>query len=270
MATSQKKKRPVELSVSPQGESFLKNNLSQEEQSFVVMLNMELQKFNEFFMEKEEEYVMESQRLEEDLKKVTNATAEELSCLRLRWVKFHGQLVLLQNWGALNYSALVKILKKHDKNSTLALRSPFLSNVLKQPFYSVEVLKELLARAEEAYRIIDEKQKAGEQRRGGAEEGRPAEAGSSEGAHPVLLDMNVTLEDLLTDVDDLDPSIVKQTQIALNMWNKVKSQTIPVPDPASTSALGAKRAGGSSDSLSSQGHSPKKQKAADQPSTSHG
>eukprot|EP00240_Pyramimonas_obovata_P014041 CAMPEP_0118925052 /NCGR_PEP_ID=MMETSP1169-20130426/2985_1 /TAXON_ID=36882 /ORGANISM="Pyramimonas obovata, Strain CCMP722" /LENGTH=201 /DNA_ID=CAMNT_0006866245 /DNA_START=223 /DNA_END=824 /DNA_ORIENTATION=- len=154
------KLHPVEISVSPEGESILTNNLNLEQQSFVMMLNEELQKFNHFYIEKEEEYVMELQKLEEDLRQMTDGTAEELSALRLRFVKFHGRLVLLQNWGALNYSALVKILKKHDKNSALALRSPFLMNVLTQPFYSVEILKELLERAEEAYKVIDEKQSA--------------------------------------------------------------------------------------------------------------
>jgi hypothetical protein len=36
-----------------------------------------------------------------------------MQVLQMEFVKFHGTLVLLQNWSALNYAALVKILKKH-------------------------------------------------------------------------------------------------------------------------------------------------------------
>jgi hypothetical protein len=36
-----------------------------------------------------------------------------MQVLQIEVVKFHGTLVLLQNWSALNYAALVKILKKH-------------------------------------------------------------------------------------------------------------------------------------------------------------
>jgi hypothetical protein len=67
----------------------------------------------------------------------------------------HGELVLTEHWVSLNYTALAKILKKHDKISPeLSIRSPFLVSVLTQPFYSTEVLSELIARTERRFRNL--------------------------------------------------------------------------------------------------------------------
>lgn len=40
--------------------------------------------------------------------------------------------VLLENYSNLNYTGLVKILKKHDKRTGLFLRHPFITTVLRQ------------------------------------------------------------------------------------------------------------------------------------------
>jgi len=36
------------------------------------------------------------------------------------------------HWSLLNYAAVAKILKKHDKRTGLLLRAPYLTNVLQQ------------------------------------------------------------------------------------------------------------------------------------------
>ena len=41
-------------------------------------------------------------------------------------------MVLLLHWSMLNYTAVQKILKKHDKQSGVVLRAPFLASVLQQ------------------------------------------------------------------------------------------------------------------------------------------
>ena len=63
----------------------------------------------------------------------------------------HGELVLLLSWSQLNYQGLVKILKKHDKHSSLTLKNPFLQNALQQPFKSDGVLKQLVDKAEQRF-----------------------------------------------------------------------------------------------------------------------
>lgn len=49
-----------------------------------------------------------------------------------------GEMVLLLHWSLLNYAAVVKILKKHDKRTGLLLRAPYLANVLQQVTPSCE------------------------------------------------------------------------------------------------------------------------------------
>lgn len=55
-----------------------------------------------------------------------------LQGVKSRLVQFHGEMVLLLHWSLLNYAAVVKILKKHDKRTRVLLRAPYLANVLQQ------------------------------------------------------------------------------------------------------------------------------------------
>ena len=131
--------------------------MSSSERLFVQTLSSELKKFNVFFMNREEEIVMKEGHMqqvfeqnEERIASAINAGAYTNECLLSdtqlcqKFANFHGELVLLEHWTNLNYAALVKILKKHDKRSNLSLRSPILGNVLQQPFYNVEVLTAMI------------------------------------------------------------------------------------------------------------------------------
>lgn len=209
------------------GGSLTGGSLTAEERAFVKMLNEELGRFNEFYIEKEEDYVIDLANLEDRLAK----GSEAMQVLQIEVVKFHGTLVLLQNWSALNYAALVKILKKHDKHSKLALRSPYLANVLKQPFFSTEVLSELVERSEAAHLKLLEAQKAA------AANGDATQ--TSPETPPTLIRMEVRVDVLNSDVSEIDPSIMRQTQTALSLWSKVKSMSIPVPDSADLAANAA-------------------------------
>ncbi|GIL92808.1 hypothetical protein Vretimale_19231 [Volvox reticuliferus] len=73
----------------------------------------------------------------------------ELQEVKSRLVQFHGEMVLLLHWSLLNYAAVVKILKKHDKRTGVLLRAPYLANVLQQPFSSTTIMSRLAKRAEE-------------------------------------------------------------------------------------------------------------------------
>jgi SPX domain protein involved in polyphosphate accumulation len=117
----------------------------------------ELAKFNEFFMEKEEELVMMDKALGDRAAALAADPAAPVAALTAAChglAKFHGELVLLEHWCSLNYAALVKILKKHDKRSSLSLRLPILVNVLRQPFYSTEVLSQLVRTTEERFHAL--------------------------------------------------------------------------------------------------------------------
>ena len=140
-----------------------RRQLTDEQRAFVKTLNAELQKFNRFFINSEEDFVMRETKLEEEFHRVLNdngSRGPEFSVESHRracraFADFHGELVLLEHWVSLNYTALVKILKKHDKRSTLSLRSPFLVSVLQQPFYSTEVLSQLVTKTEARFRTLN-------------------------------------------------------------------------------------------------------------------
>uniref|UniRef100_A0A7S0V5U9 SPX domain-containing protein n=1 Tax=Polytomella parva TaxID=51329 RepID=A0A7S0V5U9_9CHLO len=140
-----------ESSTGENGEHLMPN-LSPEEQLFINTLNEDLQRFNSFFIEKEEDAVIRLQTLSDEVMASTNlesGNADDLHSLKARLIDFHGEMVLLLHWSLLNYAAVVKILKKHDKRTGVLLRSPYIGNVLQQPFSSTTVMSRLVKRAEE-------------------------------------------------------------------------------------------------------------------------
>eukprot|EP00232_Nephroselmis_pyriformis_P016917 CAMPEP_0182882336 /NCGR_PEP_ID=MMETSP0034_2-20130328/17721_1 /TAXON_ID=156128 /ORGANISM="Nephroselmis pyriformis, Strain CCMP717" /LENGTH=212 /DNA_ID=CAMNT_0025015427 /DNA_START=367 /DNA_END=1001 /DNA_ORIENTATION=- len=135
--------------------------LSDEEKAFVKALNEELTKFNNFFMENEEDNVIQTKTLSDSIKRVMEdeggSDNKQYADLCSAIVKHHGEMVLLLNWSYLNYAALVKILKKHDKVTGLLLRSPYLANVMQQPFCSTSLMCLLVKQAEDMYHFVVEK-----------------------------------------------------------------------------------------------------------------
>uniref|UniRef100_A0A0C9QPB8 TSA: Wollemia nobilis Ref_Wollemi_Transcript_15008_1978 transcribed RNA sequence n=1 Tax=Wollemia nobilis TaxID=56998 RepID=A0A0C9QPB8_9CONI len=131
-----------------------------EEEDFIQLINEELEKFNNFFLEKEEEYVIYLQELKERIERLKeksrqngtysseNEFNEETVAIRRDIVAIHGQMVLLENYSALNFTGLVKILKKYDKRTGALLRLPFIQSVLQQPFFTTELLSKLVRECE--------------------------------------------------------------------------------------------------------------------------
>ncbi|KAM3298428.1 hypothetical protein ACQJBY_040075 [Aegilops geniculata] len=69
--------------------------------------------------------------------------------VRREIVDLHGEMVLLLNYSAVNYTGLAKILKKYDKRTGRLLRLPFIEEVLKQPFYTTELMSRIVRDCEE-------------------------------------------------------------------------------------------------------------------------
>jgi hypothetical protein len=59
-------------------------------------------------------------------------------------VDFHGEMVLLLNYSSINYTGLAKILKKFDKRTGGVLRLPVIAGVLQQPFFTTDLISELV------------------------------------------------------------------------------------------------------------------------------
>ncbi|KAJ6912963.1 hypothetical protein NC651_015437 [Populus alba x Populus x berolinensis] len=122
-------------------------SMTREEIDFIKLLEGELEKFNSFFVEKEEEYIIRLKELQDSVAKAKNSN-EEMIIIRKEIVDFHGEMVLLENYSALNYTGLVKILKKYDKRTGALIRLPFIQRVLRQPFFTTDLLYKLVKECE--------------------------------------------------------------------------------------------------------------------------
>ncbi|WOL09224.1 hypothetical protein Cni_G17977 [Canna indica] len=117
----------------------------EEEEDFMRLLEAELEKFNTFFVEKEEEYIIRQKDLQDRLMEAISKNSKEyLMKVRKEIVDFHGEMILLENYSALNYTGLVKILKKYDKRTGALIRQPFIQKVLQQPFFTTDLLNTLV------------------------------------------------------------------------------------------------------------------------------
>lgn len=121
--------------------------ISNEVIDFITLLEKELEKFNSFFVEKEEEYIIRLKELQDRVAKAKDFD-EELIQIRKEIVDFHGEMVLLENYSALNYTGLAKILKKYDKRTGALIRLPFIQKVLQQPFFTTDLLYKLVKECE--------------------------------------------------------------------------------------------------------------------------
>ncbi|KAI3495923.1 hypothetical protein L1887_38270 [Cichorium endivia] len=121
--------------------------MSKEEIDFVDLLEKEIEKFNLFFVEKEEEYIIKLKELQDHVAKAKDSS-EEMIKIRKEMVDFHGEMVLLENYSALNYTGVAKILKKYDKRTGAVLRLPYIQKVLQQPFFTTDLLYKLVKECE--------------------------------------------------------------------------------------------------------------------------
>ncbi|KAG2534124.1 SPX domain-containing protein 4-like [Panicum virgatum] len=125
---------------------------------FASILDMELLKLNEFYMEREEWYVIRLQVLKERIERVKakkndaftsrSEFTEEMLEIRKDFVIIHGEMILLQTYSSLNFAGLVKILKKYDKRTGGLLSLPFTQRARHQPFFTTEPLTRLVRECE--------------------------------------------------------------------------------------------------------------------------
>lgn len=138
-------------------------SLKADEADFIELLYAELEKMNTFFLEKEEEFVIRLQEIKgrlEVFKEVYRTSRfpddwnEDIMKIRKEIVNAHGEMVLLENYSALNYTGLVKIIKKHDKKTGTFLRMPFIQNVLQEPFFATDIVCRLVHECEANLQVL--------------------------------------------------------------------------------------------------------------------
>ncbi|KAH6822987.1 SPX domain protein 3 [Perilla frutescens var. hirtella] len=130
------------------------------EAEFMYLLNAEIDKFNAFFMEQEEDFVIRHKELPQRIEKVMDRWGssgtqpseteykEQMAKIRKDIVNFHGEMVLLINYSNINYTGVAKILKKYDKRTGGVVRLAFIQKVLQQPFFTTELISKLVKECE--------------------------------------------------------------------------------------------------------------------------
>ncbi|XP_058107897.1 SPX domain-containing protein 3 [Magnolia sinica] len=146
------------------------------EAEFIYLLNAEINKFNAFFMEQEEDFIIRQKELQERIQSVVATLGptsirpldadyrEEMRKIRKDIVNFHGEMVLLENYSNINYTGLVKILKKYDKRTGALLRLPFIKTVLQQPFFTTDLVSKLVKECERTMELVFPITEEGERR----------------------------------------------------------------------------------------------------------
>ncbi|TYK31431.1 SPX domain-containing protein 2-like [Cucumis melo var. makuwa] len=188
-------------------------------ESFLNLLQEELDKFNQFFEAKEEFYVIKWRLLQEKVANVGDSN-EMLMKVGRDIVDFHGEMVLLENYSALNYTGLVKILKKYDRRSGELIRVPFIKKVLHQPFYSTDVLDKLLKECEVMLDLLFFKKDMST-----AAAAINEEESATKGKEKVL-----NIPEDLAEIEYMESMYMKLTLSALNALNEIRggSSTIDV------------------------------------------
>lgn len=109
---------------------------------------------DKFFVDKEEDYIILLGHLYARAKALDPEDSAAYVEVERALVELHAELVLLENYSLLNYLALVKILKKHDKLTGIKLQERFLTKVKSQPFWSTRQLQRLIARVRETVETL--------------------------------------------------------------------------------------------------------------------
>nr|GEW31605.1 hypothetical protein [Tanacetum cinerariifolium] len=125
---------------------------------FVNLCKDETHKFNDFVLEKQEWYIIriKFQSVRPEIPGTEPRTEPEPRHATWSGSRFLGHPLFgsqffrfrFGSMCALNYTGLVKILKKHDKLSGALIRVPFIQQVLNEPFYTTDVLSNLVKKCE--------------------------------------------------------------------------------------------------------------------------
>lgn len=119
---------------------------------FFAIFRREVDKVNDFFLDKQEDFVIEhaqlSSKVDAFLQPGCPPTRYQCYRLKERLISFHGELVLLESFSTVNYTGFRKILKKFDKKTALLIRDVYLPTVLYTPFFASDTVRNLIRKTE--------------------------------------------------------------------------------------------------------------------------
>ncbi|KVH99830.1 SPX domain-containing protein 2-like [Cynara cardunculus var. scolymus] len=187
---------------------------------FVKLCQEQIDKFNDFVLEKQEWYLIKIEVLEGNLI-ATKDSNEELWKIGRTLADLHGEIVLLLNYSWLNYTGLVKILKKHDRLSGALVRVPFIQKVMKEPFYEPDVLNNLAKKCdtmlEQLFSMNEPRTSASATSK--KEEETIPESSSAEPKEK----SSPTVPEELVDIKHMENDYMKLTLSALNVLQELRS-----------------------------------------------
>jgi len=125
--------------------------------SVTAALDLEVEKVNDFYMDRIEEAVIILHSLKQHAEQLVLAglPLEQRTACQRSLVAFHYNLLTLQNYVALNFTAVVKILKKSDKKIGGNLRNDYVAAMVELPFYRCQALGELVEDTEKTFRVLE-------------------------------------------------------------------------------------------------------------------
>jgi len=131
--------------------------------SFTQLLDVEVSRVNNFYMDRIEEGVIILQLLRQESDGVVAAAASssglslaaQRHACKQQLVTFHLNLLILQNYVALNFMAVSKILKKFDKQLQVALRAEYTAAIVDLPFYRCAALGQLVEDSEAQFHALE-------------------------------------------------------------------------------------------------------------------
>eukprot|EP00316_Scyphosphaera_apsteinii_P022215 CAMPEP_0119297844 /NCGR_PEP_ID=MMETSP1333-20130426/37_1 /TAXON_ID=418940 /ORGANISM="Scyphosphaera apsteinii, Strain RCC1455" /LENGTH=162 /DNA_ID=CAMNT_0007298791 /DNA_START=72 /DNA_END=557 /DNA_ORIENTATION=+ len=130
-----------------------------EQASIIItgLIDLEVDKVDEFYLERIEEAViiLHSLRQHAEHMVVRGASLEQRVFCQRTLVSLHFNLLMLQNYVALNSTAVTKILKKFDKKCGAAIRPEYTRAIVELPFYRCHTLGNLVEESERLFELLD-------------------------------------------------------------------------------------------------------------------
>jgi len=124
--------------------------------AFTAMLDQHVETVNNFYMERIEEGVIILHALQQHCEQIrAGSERPEMRTLCQRsLVAIHFQLLLLQHYVALNFTAVAKILKKFEKKFEIPIRNDYIGALVELPFYRCDALGELVEETERLFNSL--------------------------------------------------------------------------------------------------------------------
>jgi len=125
--------------------------------AFTALIDQHVETVNNFYMERIEEGVIILHALNQHCEQIRGGGMRpelRTQCQR-SLVAIHFQLLLLQNYVALNFTAVTKILKKFEKRFEIPIRNDYIGALVELPFYRCDALGDLVEETERQFKQLE-------------------------------------------------------------------------------------------------------------------